>query len=147
MRTGRMNGWAFDSDLWLCLCLHSSNHALQDTPWPEMVAVKKWLTWTTIVVFFLSGGIEYSWVGVTCGLVLSCFTGVILPTCWDYLHKQFGARKWLYSLTLSAMSISNLIMGPLVGAIYDKTHQTKLLVLFLNLFEIGGLFAVHILIP
>ena len=41
------------------------------------------------------------------------------------------------------MSISNLIMGPLVGAIYDKTHQTKLLVLFLNLFEIGGLFAVH----
>ena len=67
-----------------------------------------------------------------------CFSGVILPTCWDYLHEEFGAQKWLYGLTISAMSISNLLIGPIMGAIYDKTHQTKILVLFLNLFEIGG---------
>lgn len=66
------------------------------------------------------------------------FTGVILPTCWDYMHGQFGAHKWLYGLAISAMSISNFLIGPIMGAIYDKTHQTKLLVLFLNLFEIGG---------
>uniref|UniRef100_A0A1X7UZ04 Major facilitator superfamily (MFS) profile domain-containing protein n=1 Tax=Amphimedon queenslandica TaxID=400682 RepID=A0A1X7UZ04_AMPQE len=89
----------------------------------SLVTAKKWATWTTIAVFFLSGGMEYS---------------VILPTCWDYMHEEFGAQKWLYGLTISAMSISNLLIGPIMGAIYDKTHQTKILVLFLNLFEIGG---------
>ena len=54
------------------------------------------------------------------------------------MHEEFGAQKWLYGLTISAMSISNLLIGPVMGAIYDKTHQTKFLVLFLNLFEIGG---------
>ena len=77
-------------------------------------------------------------IAVGLALISSRFPGVILPTCWDYLHEEFGAQKWLYGLTISAMSISNLLIGPIMGAIYDKTHQTKILVLFLNLFEIGG---------
>jgi ceroid-lipofuscinosis MFS transporter 7 len=64
--------------------------------------------------------------------------GVIIPTCWDYMSKEFGAEEWMYGLAISALSISNLIVGPIMGAIYDCTHSTKVLVLFLNLFEIGG---------
>ena len=54
------------------------------------------------------------------------------------MHDNFGAEKWLYGLTLAAMSISNFVMGPIMGALYDRTHQPKYIVLFLNLFEIGG---------
>ena len=54
------------------------------------------------------------------------------------MNKEFGAEKWLYGLTLSALSISNFMIGPIMGTLYDRTHQTKLIVLFLNLFEIGG---------
>jgi ceroid-lipofuscinosis MFS transporter 7 len=56
------------------------------------------------------------------------------------MNKKFGAEEWMYGLTISAMSISNLIVGPVMGAIYDRTHWTKALVLFLNMFEIGGNF-------
>ena len=72
--------------------------------------------------FFLVGGIEYS---------------VILPTMWDYLHSK-GGEEWLYGVSLAAFSISNLITGPLYGIVFDRTHRTKLIVLFANLFEIGG---------
>ena len=54
------------------------------------------------------------------------------------MHDNFGAEKWLYGLTLAAMSISNFVMGPIMGALYDRTHEPKYIVLFLNLFEIGG---------
>ena len=50
----------------------------------------------------------------------------------------YGADKWLYGLAICAMSISNMIVGPIMGAIYDRTHCTKAIVLFLNLFEMGG---------
>ena len=72
--------------------------------------------------FFLAGGIEYS---------------VIFPTMWDYVHG-YGGKEWLYGLCISAFSISNLLMGPLFGIAFDRTHKTKLIVLFANLFEIGG---------
>ena len=54
------------------------------------------------------------------------------------MHNKFGAKEWLYGLTIAAMSISNMIVGPIMGAMYDRTHCTKAIVLFLNLFEIGG---------
>ena len=62
-----------------------------------------------------------------------------MPTCFDYVTKEFGTHEWFYGLTLAAISISNFFFGPLMGAIYDYIHQPKLLVLFLNLFEIGGI--------
>jgi len=64
---------------------------------------------------------------------------VILPTLLDYLQREFGADKFFYGLTLSAFSMANFLSGPLYGLAFDRTHQTKLIVLFGNLFEIGGL--------
>lgn len=83
---------------------------------------RKWSTYFSMAVFFLAGGIEYS---------------VIFPTMLDYLQSK-GGEEWLYGLSLAAFSISNLFTAPLYGVIFDKTHRTKFIVLFANLFEIGG---------
>lgn len=70
---------------------------------------------------------------------MSCiYIGVILPTCWDFMSIRFHSPKWLYGVTIAAMSISNLFIGPIMGGIYDRTQQTKLLVAVLLLFQIGG---------
>ena len=84
---------------------------------------KQWTSYIPIAFFFLAGGIEYS---------------VILPTMFDYVTVVHGGEEWLYGLTLAAFSISNLVTGPLYGIVFDRTHRTKLLALFANLFEIGG---------
>lgn len=84
---------------------------------------KKWTTNLCIAAFFLAGGVEYS---------------VIFPTMWDYMHLRFGSSESLYGLSLAAFSISNLIAGPVFGFLFDRTRRTKLIVLFANLFEIGG---------
>lgn len=36
--------------------------------------------------------------------------------------------------------MANLLSGPLYGLVFDNTRHTKLIVLFGNLFEIGGQF-------
>ncbi len=84
--------------------------------------VKKWTTYICMALFFLAGGIEYS---------------VVFPTLLEYLQTK-GGKEWLYGLTLAGFSISNLVTAPLYGIFFDKTHQTKIIVLFANLFEIGG---------
>ena len=84
--------------------------------------VKSWTTRVTMACFFLAEGIEFS---------------VILPTMWDYL-RGLGGQEWLYGLSLAAFSISNLFTSPLYGFVFDKTHRTKLIVLFAGLFQIGG---------
>ena len=116
--------------------------------WPSKI--KYYLTLVTIASFFIAGGVEYSTFNnqycnnvsylfcYYCVIVFLLSPGVIIPTCWNYMHDNFGAEKWFYGLTLAAMSISNFIMGPLMGALYDRTHEPKYIVLFLNLFEIGG---------
>lgn len=90
----------------------------------EVMAGKfaRWTTRITMVCFFLAGGIEYS---------------VIFPTMWDYIQEKDG-KEWLYGLSLAAFSISNLVTAPFYGVLFDKTYKTKLIVLFANLFEIGG---------
>ena len=70
-------------------------------------------------------------------MIITHSTGVILPTMWDYLQSMHG-KEWLYGLSLSAFSISNLVTGPIYGVLFDRTHSTKLIILFANLFEIGG---------
>ncbi len=90
---------------------------------PKMTTgVKKWTTLFTMACFFLAGGIEYS---------------VVFPTMWAYVESKNG-EEWFYGLSLAAFSISNLITAPLYGLFFDKTHKTKFIVLFANLFEIGG---------
>ena len=72
--------------------------------------------------FFFAGGVEYS---------------VIFPTMLNYVRSKDG-KEWLYGLSLAAFSISNLVTAPFYGLVFDKTKKTKLIVLFANLFEIGG---------
>ena len=54
------------------------------------------------------------------------------------MRTRFQAEKWIYGLTLSAMSMSNLLIGPVMGSIYDRTHQTKAIIIILLSFQIGG---------
>ena len=68
----------------------------------------------------------------------ACCLAVILPTLWDYLRLNFGATKWFYGLTLSAFSMAKFISGPLYGLAFDYIRHTKLIILFSNLFLIGG---------
>ena len=88
----------------------------------DRMELKRWSTMFTMATFFLAGGIEYS---------------VIFPTMWDYV-KQNDGEEWFYGLSLAAFSVSNLVTAPLYGLLFDKTHRTKLIVLFANIFEIGG---------
>lgn len=83
---------------------------------------RRWSTYFTMACFFLAGGVEYS---------------VVFPTMYDYV-KSKGGQGWLYGLSLSAFSISNLITAPLYGLVFDKTKMTKFIVLFANVFEICG---------
>ena len=69
-------------------------------------------------------------------------TGIILPTALDFLTLHFHAEPWIYGLSLSAFSLSNLFAGPVFGFIYDRTKAVKSIVLVANLFEIGGVWAV-----
>lgn len=83
---------------------------------------RRWSTYFTMACFFLAGGVEYS---------------VIFPTMYDYVTSK-GGQGWLYGLSLSAFSLSNLVTAPLYGLVFDKTKKTKFIVLFANIFEICG---------
>ncbi|KAJ6653846.1 hypothetical protein lerEdw1_008643 [Lerista edwardsae] len=84
---------------------------------------KKWTNFS-IGLLFLAGGVEYA---------------VILPTIWAYL-QTFHAEPYFLGLGISAFSFAGLIMGPLFGYVSDRTHQTKGIILFANLFQIAGNF-------
>ncbi|XP_062987942.1 major facilitator superfamily domain-containing protein 8-like [Elgaria multicarinata webbii] len=84
---------------------------------------KKWTNFT-IGLLFLSGGIEYA---------------VILPTIWAYL-QTLDAEPYFLGLGISAFSFAGLITGPLFGYWSDRTHRTKGVILFANLFQIAGNF-------
>eukprot|EP00066_Takifugu_rubripes_P009147 XP_003975842.1 PREDICTED: major facilitator superfamily domain-containing protein 8-like [Takifugu rubripes] len=85
---------------------------------------KRTLTFVTIGLIFVLSGIEYA---------------VILPTIWRYL-QILEAPPYFLGLGLSAFSLSGLLTGPLFGFWSDRSGRTKTIVLFSNLFEIGGNF-------
>ncbi|XP_043115773.1 major facilitator superfamily domain-containing protein 8 [Puntigrus tetrazona] len=85
---------------------------------------KRRLTFFTIGLIFLLSGIEYA---------------VILPTIWRYL-QTLSAAPYFLGLSLSAFSFSGLLAGPLFGFWSDRTHTTKKIILFANVFEIVGNF-------
>ncbi|XP_013397289.1 major facilitator superfamily domain-containing protein 8 [Lingula anatina] len=84
---------------------------------------KKRTTYITICTFWFFGGVEYA---------------VILPTLWLYIHERYNAEQYFLGMILSAFSVTGLFAGPIMGRWGDKTRQTKLLLLFSNLWEIGG---------
>ncbi|TNM97934.1 hypothetical protein fugu_014180 [Takifugu bimaculatus] len=85
---------------------------------------RRTLTFVTIGLIFVLSGIEYA---------------VILPTIWRYL-QILEAPPYFLGLGLSAFSLSGLLTGPLFGFWSDRSGRTKTIVLFSNLFEIGGNF-------
>ena len=54
---------------------------------------------------------------------------IILPTVWEYVVDHFGAQQWLYSLAISSTNLVEVFFGPVFGAVYDRTHATKLLIM------------------
>ncbi|MBN3293180.1 MFSD8 protein, partial [Polypterus senegalus] len=85
---------------------------------------KRKCTNIAIGLIFLFSGIEYA---------------VILPTIWMYL-QTLHAQPYFLGLGLSAFSLTGLLAGPLFGHWSDRTHKTKAVILFANLFEISGNF-------
>lgn len=68
---------------------------------------------------------------------------IILPTIWDYLRERFEAEHWLLGICITASSLCNVVAGPIVGAIYDKTHACRLLVMFTTLATAAGTCSPH----
>ncbi|CAN9500971.1 unnamed protein product [Ophioblennius macclurei] len=83
---------------------------------------KKKLTFISIGLIFFLNGVEYA---------------VILPTIWKYL-QNFEAEPFFLGLTLSAFSMSGLLVGPLFGLYSDRTNTTKGMILIAVVFEIAG---------
>ncbi|GAB6019307.1 hypothetical protein CHUAL_000903 [Chamberlinius hualienensis] len=87
------------------------------------MVIKKRLTYATIAFYFLCDGIEYA---------------IIFPTIWEYLQKLGARKETLLGLSVAAYSFSSLIIGPVIGRLYDKTKNAKLILIFMNLFETLG---------
>ena len=92
--------------------------------------LSSWTTYFTMACFFLAGGVEYS---------------VIFPTMFDYVKSQ-GGLGWIYGLSLSAFSISNLLTAPVYGLVFDRVRAMRLIVLVANLFEVCGKCGVKVLV-
>ncbi|XP_064642207.1 uncharacterized protein LOC135496678 isoform X2 [Lineus longissimus] len=61
-----------------------------------------------------------------------------MPTLWLYLSERFDAQPYFLGIVMSAFSFMGLFSGPIMGRMSDKTGKTKYLILFANLWEIGG---------
>ncbi|XP_071944857.1 uncharacterized protein [Antedon mediterranea] len=85
---------------------------------------KKKLTTVASWLIFLFGGIEYA---------------VIIPTLNLFL-LDLGAPQYFLGMVISAFSFSGLFAAPIFGIWQDRTSKTKSLILFANMFEIGGNF-------
>lgn len=84
---------------------------------------KKLISQVCTSLFFLFAGIEYA---------------VILPTLNDYLKNEFHTKQFFYGLVLSAFSLSGVLLAPVYGVWYDRTHKTKMMIIFANMWEIAG---------
>jgi len=86
---------------------------------------KRILSQLVIHIFMFVSGLEYA---------------IIFPTIWEYL-QSLGVDKeqtyWL-GLVISAMTMTDMISGLIIGRVVDIYTNTRLLVLVLNLFQIGG---------
>ena len=86
----------------------------------------------------IASGITRFQCGYVCTVFSPCPIGIILPTALDYLTVHFHGPEWIFGLSISAFSISNLVAGPILGSFYDRTRAVRAIVLVANLFEIGG---------
>ena len=87
---------------------------------------KKQLSYGVIHLFMFLSGVEYA---------------VIFPTLWEYLQSLGVPPEQTYwlGICLSAMTVTDMVMGLLVGRIMDRgNHKIKIIVLALNFSQILG---------
>jgi len=87
---------------------------------------KKQLSYGVIHLFMFLSGVEYA---------------VIFPTLWEYLQSLGVPPEQTYwlGICLSAMTVTDMVMGLLVGRIMDAgNHKIKIIVLALNFSQILG---------
>jgi len=86
---------------------------------------KKSLSYFTIQIFMFFSGVEYA---------------LIFPSLWEYL-QSLGVPEdnplWL-GATLSAITLTDILSGLVVGKVLDSTHNNRALVLILNCPQILG---------
>lgn len=63
---------------------------------------------------------------------------VILPTLFNFVVDRFHGASWMYGVILSAFSFAQLFSNPLLGYCCDRFKNAKWVVIFGNLFELGG---------
>jgi len=90
----------------------------------EVTSRRRW-SHAVIHIFMLLSGLEYA---------------IIFPTLWEYLLSlgvDSSQTFWL-GLTISAMTVTDIISGLIVGRIVDRKKSVRVTVLVLNLFQIAG---------
>ena len=87
--------------------------------------VRRRLSYLTIHLFMFLSGVEYA---------------VIFPTIWEYLQSLGVSPDHTYWLgaTLSAMTITDMISGLVIGRVLDLRCNPRLMVLILNCSQVLG---------
>ncbi|XP_033724859.1 major facilitator superfamily domain-containing protein 8-like [Pecten maximus] len=90
-----------------------------------MVTLKarKRLSYVTLGLFFLMGGIEYA---------------VVLPTLWLYIQDRFNSPEYMLGILLSAYSLAAMISSPLLGRWADRSRKPKVILILCAVVQIGG---------
>ena len=88
---------------------------------------KRSFSYLTIHIFMFFSGVEYA---------------LIFPSLWEYL-QSLGAPEdnplWL-GATLSAITVTDILSGLVIGTVLDSSHNNRHLVLLLNCPQILGSF-------
>ena len=71
------------------------------------------------------------------GLLSAVEYSVILPTIWLYINSTYGSESWYFGLCISGFHMSSLLFSPIFGFLNDWGINTKSLVMFANLFQVG----------
>jgi len=87
--------------------------------------LRKRVSYLTFHLFMFLSGVEYA---------------VIFPTIWEYLQFLGVSQDQTYwlGMTVSAMTITDMLSGLVIGRIMDLKCRPKVLVLILNCFQILG---------
>lgn len=87
--------------------------------------LRKRLSYLTIHLFMFLSGVEYA---------------VIFPTIWEYLQSLGVSPDQTYWLgaTISAMTVTDMVSGLVIGRVLDLKSNPRLIVLILNCSQICG---------
>ena len=91
------------------------------------MGVKSRRRWSHAVIhiFMFLSGLEYA---------------IVFPTLWEYLQRLGVAtsQTWWLGLTISAITVTDIFSGLIVGRIVDLKKSVRSIVLTVNLFQMAG---------